>query len=214
MNSVIPYYPLLMNINSKKCLVVGGGSVALRKIEALLDCGAAVHVVSPSICSQIETLAEQGGISMIRRRYQSRDLEGAVLVIAATDSQETNHQVSSDARSKGIPVNVVDDAEFSDFILPSCFRRGALTVAVATNGKSPALARKLKEKLAAETGEEYALLVELAGQVRQELIHSGIHIAAETWNRALDIDHLTQLLRKGNQAEAAAWLKYELLKNI
>jgi precorrin-2 dehydrogenase/sirohydrochlorin ferrochelatase len=213
MNSVIPYYPLLMNINSKKCLVVGGGSVALRKIEALLDCGAEVHVVSPRICSQIETLAKSG-ISLIRRRYQSKDLEGAVLVIAATDSQKTNHQVSSDARSQGVPVNVVDDAEFSDFILPSCFRRGALTVAVATNGKSPALARKLKEKLAAETGEEYALLVELAGQVRQELMHNGIHIAAETWNRALDIDYLTRLLREGNQAEAAAWLKYELLKNI
>ena len=134
------YYPIFLDIKDKPCVVVGGVTVALRKVTMLLDHEAQVTVISPQLCSELETLAE-GNVTVIRREYQSGDLEDAFVVVAATDDQETNEQIATDASKKGMLINVVDVPALSNFIVPSYLRRGDLTVAVSTNGKSPALSR-------------------------------------------------------------------------
>lgn len=194
------YYPLFLKISGKRCVVVGGGGVALRKVDSLLEHGADVTVVSPDTCPQMARLAQAGMIRLVQRGYQSGDLAGALLVIAATDDRETNLRVSRDAAEAGALVNVVDDAEISDFIVPSVVRRGDLTIAISTSGKSPALARKLRAHLETSFGEEYAALVDLVEDVRREV--KPRNIDAEDWQKALDLDLLAGLIREGKTDKA------------
>lgn len=200
------YYPISLNISGKKCVVIGGGEVALRKITALLGHGAEITVISPQVCAGINELAASGQIRLLRRGYQPGDLTGALLAIAATDDGNINQEVVKEARGQAVLVNVVDDAALSDFIVPSCLHRGDVTVAVSTSGKSPALARKLRLKLEKEMGDEYAALVNLVGEVRAEVQRQGIKVNGDDWEAALDLDLLTGLLRRGNSDQARAHL--------
>lgn len=190
-----PYYPVFLRIHKKKCVVVGGGRVALRKVRMLLDCGGEVKVVSPTFYFNLLRLAEKKAIRLIQRDYKPGDLTGAAIVIAATDKQEINRRVAEEAKRVGALVNVVDDPEPSSFILPSYFRKGDLTLAVSTGGKSPALARKIKTELQQNFGKEYATLLLLIGEVRSSLKENGIRINAGTWQKALDLEPLLRLLR-------------------
>lgn len=213
-DSGTPAYPVSLNLKGRNCLVVGGGKVACRKVETLLEFGPeSVKVVSPAACAELHNMVGTGRVSFSQRHYRPDDLDGVFVVIVATDDNATNQQVSEDAHSRGVLANVADNAGLSDFILPAYFRRGDLIVAVSTSGRSPALARKLKERLAGEMGESYAELVELASRVRQELKASGQRVTAEVWNRALDIDHLLGLLKEGKSVEAEAWLKRNLTES-
>ncbi len=196
------YYPLFLNVKNRKCVVIGGGEVALRKVEILLGYGAEVKVISPCVCAELAELGRQNSIRVVERKYQNGDLEGAFVAIAATNDNETNKKIFCEAREKSVLINVVDDAEKSDFIVPSCLRRGDITIAVSTGGKSPALARKLRLKLESEFGDEYALLANVIGEVREELKKKGIKVNAEDWHQALDIDSLTAMLKKGKVEEA------------
>ncbi len=136
--------------------MVGGGQVALRKVRALLEHRANIEVISPDLCSELIELAEDGQIRVFRRHYQPGDLRKAFTAIAATDNSDINLQVVKEARRNAVLVNVVDDAENSDFILPSYLRRGDVTVAISTAGRSPALARKIRTRLEKNFGDEYA----------------------------------------------------------
>ena len=127
--SPLVYYPIFLNLEGKKCVVVGGGEVALRKVRALLDSGAKVVVVSPTLNSDLAQLAEAETISLISREYEPKDLKDAVIVVAATDIAEVNQNIAKKARKHGILVNVVDRPEASDFIMPSFVRRGDLVLA-------------------------------------------------------------------------------------
>ena len=193
------YFPVYLDIAQRSCVVVGGGEVALRKVQSLLDCQAAVIVVSPACCGGLEQLAQQGAVTLVQRKYRRGDLEGAILAIAATDEREANVEVSHEAREKAIPVNVVDVPAISDFIVPSYFSRGDLTISISTAGGSPALARKIRTQLQAEFGEEYAILVRVVNDVRLEIRQLGYAIDPEIWQSALDIDGLLILLRQGNE---------------
>ena len=197
------YYPVFLNINEKRCVVVGGGQVALRKVQTLLEYGAKVDVISPEICLELAAIP---GISIQLRQYQPGDLKGAFLAIVATDDHETNHQVAREARSQKVIVNVVDDAGYCDFILPSLVRRGDMTIAVSTAGRSPALARKLRTRLEQDFGEEYAALVQLIDEVRRELKQRGILVDSETWQDALELDSLTGLVKLGQTGKARVLL--------
>ena len=201
-NEEYSYYPLFLKVRGRKCVVVGGGEVALRKVEALLGYGAEVKVISPCVCPELEELGARKSIRIAGRKYQEGDLEDTFVAIAATDDNETNKAVVSEAGQKFVLVNVVDDAEKSDFIVPSCLRRGDITVAVSTGGRSPALARKLRLRLESEFGEEYALLADVIGDVRKELKSKRITVSAETWQQALDLDVLIGLLRNGEAKKA------------
>jgi len=130
-----------------KCVIVGGGEVAARKAERLLDCGAKVFVISPQLTPALAVLKEKDIICHIAAEYTGDLIHGAALVIGATDDEKTNVAISFDARNKGIPVNIVDDPQKCDFILPSLVQRGDLAITIGTDGKSPTLARQLREEL-------------------------------------------------------------------
>jgi siroheme synthase-like protein len=204
------YYPIFLNIQGKRCVVIGGGKVALRKIKMLLDCGANVSVISPKPHPDIAKLSKERAIHLIQRDYEAQDLKGAVIAIVCTDVKEVNRKVADEAKKSGILVNVADDPEPSDFIIPSFFRRGNLTLAVSTSGVSPALARKIRTKLEKSFGEEYASLLSLIGEVRSTLKEKGYIVDAEAWQEALDLDLLIQLVRSGQRKKAKAVLLSKL----
>jgi precorrin-2 dehydrogenase / sirohydrochlorin ferrochelatase len=138
------YYPVLLDLQNKPCLVIGGGVVAKRKILSLIQCNAIVKVISEELCEELTLLYKQGSINWLRRNYREGDIENALLVFASTDNQIVNMQICNEAKQKGIRVNVVDIPEEGDFIVPSKLESGDLTIAISTNGKSPALAKKSK----------------------------------------------------------------------
>jgi len=196
------YYPIFLNISGKRCVVVGGGQVSLRKVKALLEHRASVEVISPDACPELNKLAEDGEISVLPRSYRAGDLEDAFIVIAATSDRDTNLEVAQEAQRKAVLVNVVDDQENSDFIAPSYVRRGDITIAVSTAGRSPALARKIRTRLEKDFGDEYASLARLIGEVRVEIKRQGIKVDGDGWQEALDLDLLIKLLREGDKEKA------------
>ncbi len=200
------YYPIFLNVSGKKCVVVGGGQVALRKVEALLDHAANVVLISPDLCSELDKLAKNGGIDVLRRRYQPGDLRGASVVVAATDDRHINLEVAKEAKKTGVLVNVVDDPNNSDFIVPSCICRGDVTIAISTAGRSPALARKIRTRLEKDIGDEYAALALLIDEVRAEVKSQGIKVSGDDWQQALDLDLMIDLLKKGDGGKAKAVL--------
>jgi siroheme synthase-like protein len=206
----VAYYPAFINIQGKKCVVVGGGQVALRKVTTLLASGAEITVISPKPHAQISKLSKKKAVQLVRRRYKEGDLEGATLSIAATHVKKINRKVAEEAKEKGILVNVVDDSEPSDFITPSFFRRGDLLVAVLTSGTSPAFAKKIRAKLEKNIGIEYAYLLSLIAEIRSEVKKKGLRVSAKTWQESLDLDSLIPLLKVGRNKEVKATLLRKL----
>jgi siroheme synthase-like protein len=151
-------------------VVIGGGNVAVRKAQALLDAGAPVTVISPEFSADFQSLlSSYQEIQMIQRSYQPGDLAGAFVVIAATDNPPVNQSVWQEALQCGCLINVVDDPEHSNFILPAVVQRDEVKIAVTTGGASPALARRLRERLESLFGQEYGDLARLLAELRPEL---------------------------------------------
>jgi len=200
------YYPISLNLIGRECVVVGGGAIALRKVKGLLQHGASVKVVSPTFCPELEQLAAANTISPLRKDYEPTDLKDTFLVVAATDDNTVNRSVARDAKQQNILVNVVDNPEVSDFIVPAYLCRGKLTVAVSTSGASPALARKLRTRLEQNFGEEYASLTDLIGEVRSELRKRAVTVSGDDWQKALDLGLLLELLSSGQREKARAIL--------
>ena len=204
------YYPVFINLLGKKCVVVGGGKVALRKVTTLLDCGADITVISPKPHAEMSKLFKNKAIQWVRRNYERGDLRRAALSIAATHMKKINRKVAEESKKNGTPVNVVDDAELSDFIIPSSFRRGDLSVAVSTSGMSPALAKKIRAKLEKTIGIEYAYLVSLIAEIRSEMKKKGLRVSARVWQESLDLDSLILFLKAGRHEKARAVLLEKL----
>jgi precorrin-2 dehydrogenase/sirohydrochlorin ferrochelatase len=204
------YYPVFLDIHGKKSIVIGGGTVAIRKVKMLLEGGGKVTVISPKPHPDIARLSKERAIRLIRREYEAGDLKGAVIAIACTDAKEINRGVAHDAKKAGVLVNIADDPKPSDFIIPSFFRQGGLTVAVSTSGISPALARKIRTTLQKSFGEEYASLLSLIGEVRSTLKKKENRVDPETWQEALDLDLLIQLVRSGQKKKAQTILLSKL----
>ncbi|MAG14707.1 MAG: bifunctional precorrin-2 dehydrogenase/sirohydrochlorin ferrochelatase [Dehalococcoidales bacterium] len=204
------YYPVFLKISGRKCVVVGGGQVALRKVKILLEHNADVMVISLGLCPELTQLHEDGVVRALIRKYREGDLTDAFVAIAATDSSDINRQVMVEARNRAVLVNVVDDAENSDFIVPSYLRQGDVTIAVSTAGKSPALARKIRTKLEKELGGEYAHLVGLIGETRAELKQQEITLDGDDWQSALDLDLLLDLLSRDEREKAKTTLRHNL----
>ena len=207
------YYPIYLAVNGRRCLVIGGGMVALRKVRALLDFGAQVEVVSPRLCAGLKQLLTEKRITVVQRKFEPDDLNGACLAIAATAGKQTNVQVAAEGRKRNILINVVDDPQYCDFILPSYFRRGGITVAVSTSGMSPALARKVRSHLEKQAGREYETLAVITEEVRAQLKKEHIKISGSRWQEALDLDYLTALVREGRKVEAKSHLMQELKRS-
>jgi len=167
------YFPVFLDLKEKLCIVVGGGSVAERKVKNLLKAGARVKVISPDLTLPLSRLRDERKIACLSRSYRKGDLKGALLAIAATDDRKINERVFREAAESRIPVNVVDDPAHSSFIVPSIVQKKDLLVAISTSGRSPALARLLRQKLEKEIGPEYLQFLQLMGKVRKKVIGLG-----------------------------------------
>lgn len=161
-----PYYPVFLDLRNRLAVVVGGGSVAQRKIETLLRYGADVIVISPLVLPAIERLVAEGRIEHEERGYIRGDLAGAFIVICATDDTEVNRAVYQEAEGMGCLVNVVDVPELCNFIVPSIVKRGPLQMAISTAGAAPSVAKRLRKQLETEFGEEWGVYVTLLAEVR------------------------------------------------
>ena len=168
------YFPVFLDLKEKRCIVVGGGAVAERKVKNLLKAGARVKVISPELTAPLSRLRDEKKISHLSRSYRRKDLEGALLAIAATNDRTINERVFREATANRIPVNVVDDPAHSSFIVPSIVHKKDLLVAVSTSGRSPALARLLRQKLEREIGPEYPRFLSLLGRVRKKVLSRGL----------------------------------------
>ena len=182
------FYPLLLELEGRRCVVVGGGPVGQRKVDGLLAAGAAVTVVSPEVTPALSALAGSARITLVKRAYRDGDLEGAALVFTALDDPRATAVVTDEARRRGIWLNAADDPRYCSFILPAVVRRGPLTISVASGGATPALTRALREHLEEALGPEWGTLAELAAEARRELRARGGGADGETWRRALGAD--------------------------
>jgi siroheme synthase-like protein len=203
------YFPIYLEMTRRRCLVIGGGAVAERKIANLLEAGAEVTVLSPDVTENIARWSMQNLLQLQARRYHEGDLAGFDLAFVATDDAEVNGAVYREGRSGGVWINAADDPSHCDFILPSVLRRGDLTVAVSSGGNSPALVRTVREELELYFTQEYEALAQLASEARRELHQRGMSVSFETWRRALSGD-VRQLLMRGEMARAKDLLLREL----
>lgn len=160
------YFPLYFNADIVNCLVIGGGEVALRKIEILLKAGFKILVISPRIVPEISDFVEDENIAYLQRKYQYGDCMGNQLVISATSDTEVNTQVSEEARALGIPVNVVDAPELCSVIFPAIERDEPLVIAVSTGGHAPFMAAELRNRLRKNI-EGWGRWVRIAGRFRK-----------------------------------------------
>jgi precorrin-2 dehydrogenase/sirohydrochlorin ferrochelatase len=167
-------FPMFMKLEGRSCLVVGAGTVGEPKISSLIAAGASIRVIALQSTAAVAEWAREGSISWEARAFEFADLDGMFMVIAATNSRESNAAIFNEARQRNILCNVVDDPDYCDFYYPAVVRRGDLQLAVSTNGKSPALAQRIRRELEVEFGPEYGEWLEQLGKVRQELFASKI----------------------------------------
>jgi len=168
--SNISLFPMMIKLAGRKCVVVGAGKVAAGRVEGLLSAGARVVVIGPKAVGRIRVRAKAGELIWRPRRFSPRDLSGAFLAIAATDSPSTNESVFRFSRARRVLCNSVDDPEHCDFYYPAVVRRGPLQIAISTSGRSPALAARLRRELSRQFGQEWGALVERVGKKRQEIL--------------------------------------------
>jgi len=203
------YYPIFINLTGRPCIVIGGGAVAERKVEGLLQAGAWVTVVSPTLTSKLISLAAQEAIRHFPRAYQAGDLHGYALAFVATADPGVSAEVAREGRDLGVWVNAADDPSHCDFILPSLLRRGELMVAVSSGGSSPALSRAVREELESYFTEDYTTLAEVVGEVRGELKNRCLFPGAEAWRRALN-GEVRALIRDGRRELVRNYLLKQL----
>ena len=164
------YYPVNLDLQDRRVVIVGGGAVAARKAGRLLAAGACLSVVSPALCEELAALAASGELAHQARRYRAGDLAGALLAFAASDDAAVNLAVAAEARERGILVDVVDAPKESGFTTPAALQRGELLITVSTAGASPALSRRIIGQLEPLFGEEYAEAVALLSAIREKIL--------------------------------------------
>lgn len=205
------YYPVFFDLTDRSVLVIGGGRLALEKVNGLLAAGACITVVAPGLNEELSHLRDAGRIEHLARDYRSGDMQSRALVMAAGDDTSANAELHADARAVGVPLNAADDPANCDFILPAVVRKPPLTVAISTGGGSPAMARRIREELSDYLDADTSSLAELVAEVRAELREQGVFrsIPSEAWQTAMD-GQLRILLAQRRQEEAKALLRSRL----
>lgn len=195
-------YPLaLHNLDQHLCVVVGGGNVATRKVQGLVESGAKPKVISPKLSVTLEEFVRSEHIDYIARDYQWGDLQGAFLVFSCTANSEVNKLVLDEARARNILVNHTEDANQSDFSTPAIIRQGSLLLTVSSEGKSPSLTRYIKETLEQKYNEHYALLTELLADAREELKALPRNKRQQVLSELTSDSFLNQLTQNKHKAE-------------
>lgn len=208
------YYPILLDLRERPCLVVGGGAVAERKAISLFDAAADLTVVSPALTPALENLAHKNKIVHRRKPFDEHDLMGMYLVIAATDDPAVNAAVARACRQKNILVNVASPPEESSFIVPSVVERGDLLLAVSTCGSSPALAKQVRLDLERTYGPEYGMFLEKMSLLRRRLLHevADEEVRRKVFQAVVESDVL--YLLKGGAAHEADLRIAEIVKAV
>jgi siroheme synthase-like protein len=202
------FFPVSLDVTDRACLVVGGGRVAARKARTLLECGALVTVIAPSLAPEMKQLTDRLQ-AVERRAYTIGDAARFRLVVTATGVAHVDSAVHDDAEAAGVWINSADDRAHSSFILPAVHRDGAVTVAVSTGGLSPAFASWLRDRLATECGENAGALAALIGEARERLQRAGRPSNSVDWAALLD-GPLLDLVRAGDWANARAIVDAEV----
>lgn len=204
-----PHYPVNLELRDEPVLVVGGGAVAARKVAGLIDAGAAITVVAPTIT---ESLRTNPHVRWHERPYQRGEAASYRVVVTATGDPEVDAQVARDARATGVPVNSADDPRNCSFTHPAVLRKGDLQITVSTAGRSPVLAAWLKDRLDTFLGDSIVDLLEVLAEAREELQAQGRSTEAPGWRRALDAG-LGDLVAAGRVDDARALLRAELARD-
>jgi precorrin-2 dehydrogenase / sirohydrochlorin ferrochelatase len=199
-------YPVNLLVRGRRVVVVGGGRIAARKIQSLLDAGAHVEVVAPAVGAEVRAFAEGGRLVLHERRFEAADVEGAWLALTATDDPAVNAAVHTAAEAARVWVNSADDPANCSFTLMSVIRRGDLVVTVGTGGRSPALAAHLRRRLYEEIGPEYETLLEVLADAREALRGAGRSTEDADWQSAFDRG-IVEMVRTGRVDEARELLR-------
>ncbi len=210
------FYPILMNLQEFRCIVVGGGRIAHRKVLSLLNFGADITVISPKITKPILELAKNHSIKIIKKEYSEKYIDGFGIVFSATDNQEINRTVRKDCTIKGILLNVVDDPALCDFILPANVIRGDLTISISSQGKAPFFTKRMKNKIEGLIPPVYEDIISMAGKLREQTLHNKNidpktktrilkEFASQNWEKILNgngrkslQEHIEEILNKFN----------------
>ena len=175
------YLPIFLKLQNQHCLVVGGGDVATRKVASLLSAGAIVTVVATRLVSQLAQQVMEGKITYLPREFESTDLYGKRLVIAATSITTLNQQIFKEAEAIGVLANVVDDPDACRFITPAIVDRSPLVIAISTGGTSPVLSRLLRQKIETLVPKAFGRLAKFAGDLRQQVLKGRMICISEDW---------------------------------
>lgn len=205
------YFAAFLDLRDRAAVVVGGGEIGEGKVEALLRSGARVTVVAPDVAERLAQWSRNGTIAHVTKRFEPQDLQGAAIAIAATDDAVVNAAVAKAARSRGIPVNVVDDASQSTFIMPAVIDRGPVQIAVSTAGASPVIATRIASLISATVPSGYGGLAALAREFRSAVKGRFADAAArrQFWERVVD-GPIGRKALEGAHEEARAMLESEL----
>ena len=206
------YYPTFLNLAGKKCVILGGGTVAQGKIAGFRDAGAVITIISPDATAGIQRAAQNGHVQWLERKYQPGDLTGAFIAVAATNVWHVNREIYDEAEKLGVLLNVVDDPDLCTFIAPSVVKRDPVTLAISTGGASPALARKLRETLANHPALEWADLAGVLSRARREVKERRVAIDPDRWQCCIT-QELLSLVQGGREEEALEILLTQLLDN-
>jgi len=208
------FLPLSFKLKNKRSLIVGGGSIALRKARLLLKADATIHVVAPQIEQELATLVEDAGGSCALKAYEESDLDGIALVVVATNDKSVNQQISKQAQLRYLPVNVVDQPELCSFIMPAIIDRSPLTIAISSSGQSPVLARLLRGKVESLIPAAYGRLAGFAGQFRSRVKKKFIDInqRRKFWEQVLE-GPVAEMVLAGNERQATEALESLLESN-
>jgi precorrin-2 dehydrogenase / sirohydrochlorin ferrochelatase len=207
-------YPIMLEVAGRRCVVIGDDAVREGKVEGLLAAGATdVLVLASAPSSRLEELEEVEGVTIERRTWRPADLDGAFLVVGGSRDADERGAIALEARHRGALVNVVDDIPRCDFAAPGVVRRGELLLAVGTGGASPALVRRIRERLETSYGPEWAEVLQILREVREETKPSlpSFRERAERWHAALDPDEASSLVREGRSDELRRRLTERLL---
>src|SRR5918992_2933526 len=204
------YYPVYLNLAGKRCVILGGGTVAQGKIAALRQAGARITVISPEAPLGIQRAAQRGDVEWLARKYEPGDLEGAFIAVAATNVWHVNREIYEEAERRGVLLNVVDDPDLCTFIAPSIVKHDPITLAISTGGASPALARKLREALAQDPNLEWADLAEVLARARKVVKEQRIVIDPDRWQCCIN-EELLEMAQSSREDEAVEKLLSGLL---
>lgn len=207
-------YPIGLELQDRRAIVIGELAVRERKHQGLLAAGADVTIIADEPAIILDALETEGRVKVLRRRYEAGDLAGAFICVAGPADDTERDAIWLESREERVLLNTIDDVTHCDWAAPALVRRGDLVIAIATGGRSPALARKLREQLSLQYGPEWTDMVEVLGDVRDSTLAQlpDLRDRARRWQRALDLEELRDLVRAGEPLIAAERLRRRLLE--